>query len=240
MSDSIRFLSPRSLFDKNNFTTDYSDLFSGNQSIVEFNELLPYGSQGGSNGSFKVHGYSGMFEASNIEAVFMNPLNALENASMRNMFKDALNFQRSDIMFWDTRNIRNMSNMFHGAENFNLHINHWNVGNVTNMSSMFYGASLFHQGLPEWDVSGVEFMQNMFRNATQFNGVINSWDVTSVTNMDFMFNGATNFSQNLSKWLVSEDIDFNENYRNNMFQGSGLQGRPALHPKEESELLLAD
>jgi hypothetical protein len=58
--------------------------------------------------------------------------------------------------------------------------------------------------------------------------------------MDFMFNGATNFSQNLSKWLVSEDIDFNENYRNNMFQGSGLQGRPALHPKEESELLLAD
>ena len=228
------------VFDKNNFTTDYSDLFSGNQSIVEFNELLPYGSQGGSNGSFKVHGYSGMFEASNIEAVFMNPLNALENASMRKMFKNALNFQRSDIMFWDTRNIRNMSNMFHGAENFNLHINHWNVGNVTNMSSMFYGASLFHQGLPEWDVSGVEFMQNMFRNATQFNGVINSWDVTSVTNMDFMFNGATNFSQNLSKWLVSEDIDFNENYRNNMFQGSGLQGRPALHPKEESELLLAD
>lgn len=228
------------VLDKNDFTTDYSDLFRGDKSIKKFNELPPYGSQDGSSRSFTVRGYTSMFKDTNIEFVDINPRNTLANTSMQSMFEGAEKFSTLNLSFWDTSNINNMSSMFSGATKFNTHINSWNVSNVENMSSMFFDASSFHQGLPGWDVSRVTNMKNMFRNATQFNGVINSWDVSSVTNMDFMFNGATNFSQNLSKWLVSEDIDFNENYRNNMFQGSGLQGRPTLHPKEELETLLVD
>ena len=51
---------------------------------------------------------------------------------------------------------------------------------------------------------------------------IEEWDVSSVTDMYGMFWGATSFNQNLEAWgdKLHPDVDVD-----NMFEGSGLEGR---------------
>ena len=64
-------------------------------------------------------------------------------------FNTSLN---SDISFWDTSNVTNMSYMFYGSS-FNQDIGGWDVSSVTNMSYMFSGASSFNQDIGGWDTS---------------------------------------------------------------------------------------
>ena len=52
-------------------------------------------------------------------------------------------------------NVRNMSNLFKVARNFNDDISWWITSNVTNMTNMFNGATKFNQNLSGWDVSNV-------------------------------------------------------------------------------------
>ncbi len=124
------------------------------------------------------------------------------------MFKGATKFygttdKNQDISDWNTSNVTNMREMFHGAEKFNQSINtdgsKWNTSNVTNMASMFEDAKNFNGNIGGWDTGNVTTMESMFSGAKSFNRDISNWDFSSVKyqnstgNRGFhsMFKGAT-------------------------------------------------
>jgi len=109
----------------------------------------------------------------------------------------------ADISTWDTSNITDMSEMFHGFATFNENIGSWDVSKVTDMYEMFYEASNFNQDIGSWDVSKVTDMDGMFFEASAFNQDIGRWKVSNVTGMYSMFKGATSFNQDIGNWNVS-------------------------------------
>ena len=120
----------------------------------------------------------------------------------------------SNIGFWDTSNVTDMSSMFYGATAFNQNIGSWDTSSVTDMVGIFYEASSFNQDIGNWDTSSVTDMVGMFYEASSFNQYIGSWDTSKVTSMERMFWAAEAFNQDLSEWCVSkintEPLNFSE------------------------------
>ncbi|WP_010252670.1 BspA family leucine-rich repeat surface protein [Myroides injenensis] len=127
--------------------------------------------------------------------------NLKEVKDMSRMFAGAENFN-GDLSDWDVSKVRDMSWMFSGASSFNGDLSDWDVSKVTNMSSMFSGASSFNGDLSNWNVSRVTNMSWMFSGASSFNSDLSKWDVRSVTNMGVMFQAADSFNGDLSDWDV--------------------------------------
>lgn len=100
-----------------------------------------------------------------------------------------------NISNWDVSQVRNMSELFKDATNFNEPLNTWDVSQVRYMREMFKNASSFNQPLNLWDVSHVNDMSGMFKNATSFNQPLNNWHVSPTLIMDNMFDGAEQFNQ---------------------------------------------
>jgi surface protein len=96
-------------------------------------------------------------------------------------------FNRS-ITSWDTSNVRNMSEMFSGTNNFDQDITSWNTGNVMNMSEMFKGASNFNQNISTWNTGNVMTMSEMFLFSSRFNQNLSNWDVRNVTSYSYFGN----------------------------------------------------
>ena len=109
----------------------------------------------------------------------------------------------SNIGFWDTSNVTDMSSMFYGATAFNQDIGSWDTSSVTTMNSIFENATAFNQDIGNWDTSSVTDMVGMFYEASSFNQDIGSWDTSKVTSMERMFWAADAFNQDLSGWCVS-------------------------------------
>ena len=125
----------------------------------------------------------------------------------------------SDISFWDTSNVTDMSYMFQSfppseeKHSFNQPLDNWNVSSVKNFESMFYNSN-FNQNIGSWDTSSSTSLRAMFEY-TNFNYDIGAWDTSNVTSMEYMFNGAQDFNQDLTGWCVSgitsEPADFATN-----------------------------
>ena len=109
----------------------------------------------------------------------------------------------SNIGFWDTSNVTDMSSMFYGATAFNQDIGSWDTSSVTTMNSIFENATAFNQDIGNWDTSSVTDMVGMFYEASSFNQDIGSWDTSKVTSMERMFWAAEAFNQDLSGWCVT-------------------------------------
>ena len=109
----------------------------------------------------------------------------------------------SNIGFWDTSNVTDMSSMFYGATAFNQDIGSWDTSSVTTMNSIFENATAFNQDIGNWDTSSVTDMVGMFYEASSFNQDIGSWDTSKVTSMERMFWAADAFNQDLSGWCVT-------------------------------------
>ena len=125
--------------------------------------------------------------------------------NMDELFEDNSStiFFNSDISFWDTSNVTDMSSMFYGATAFNQDIGSWDTSSVTTMNSIFENATAFNQDIGNWDTSSVTDMVGMFYEASSFNQDIGSWDTSKVTRMERMFWAAEAFNQDLSGWCVS-------------------------------------
>jgi surface protein len=87
----------------------------------------------------------------------------------------------------DTSKVKDMSDMFHNATNFNQDISSWNTNDVTDMNYMFYFATNFNQDISSWNTNEVKDMSGMFASATDFNQNISSWNLSSVEDMESMF-----------------------------------------------------
>ena len=131
------------------------------------------------------------------------------------------------IKDWDTRQVTDMSHLFHSTgyvdddddlsgiyNDFNDDISKWDVSIVTNMNYMFSKTNKFNQRLDKWNVSNVVTMRGMFDFAVAFNQPINNWDVSNVRNMESMFHFATKFNQPLNKWNVSRVQNMNWMFMN--------------------------
>ena len=110
----------------------------------------------------------------------------------------------SNIGFWDTSNVTDMSSMFYGATAFNQDIGSWDTSSVTTMNSIFENATAFNQDIGNWDTSSVTDMVGMFYEASSFNQDIGSWDTSSVTDMVGMFYEASSFNQDIGSWDTSK------------------------------------
>lgn len=123
------------------------------------------------------------------------------------MFGGCSSFNDPNVLTWDTKNVRGLTDMFESAINFNQPIGHWNISNVTSLSRTFsYPFSgqpmTFNQDISNWDTSNVTSAVSTFQGCGTFNQPIGNWDVSKITNMTQMFNGCTSFNQDLSMWCV--------------------------------------
>lgn len=105
-------------------------------------------------------------------------------------------FRDTDVTFWDTSHVTDMSSMLMpGGIGDLTGIEHWNTSRVTNMNYAFAWSS-FNQDIGNWDVGRVENMSILFEG-TPFNQDIGRWDTSSVKDMGGMFKGASAFNQDI-------------------------------------------
>ena len=127
------------------------------------------------------------------------------------MFSGDANLADADsISHWDTRNVTDMSDMFHDARKFNQPISNFDTSNVTGMAHMFAGAWEFNQPVSNFDTRNVTDMSGMFADASVFNQPISNFDTRNVTDMSGMFYDAYKFNQSVSSFDTSKVTDMSQ------------------------------
>lgn len=134
----------------------------------------------------------GMFEnCTNFnQKIILKNSHKLKNIS--NMFAYAKNFNQK--LDFDTSNVVNFSNMFKSARNFNQELD-FNTQNAEDFSGMFCAASSFNQAV-KFDTKNAKTMAYMFCTANVFNQELD-FDTQNVEDMKAMFCRAFSFNKPL-------------------------------------------
>ena len=168
-----------------------------------------------------VDGGGYFYGAENLESLPDKSFNISGIKNLSNMFNGAKNF--NSVLNWDTSNVMDMSSIFNKAENFNQDIGSWDTSNVVDMSNMFNGATNFNQDIGSWNTSNVINMSNMFKGISNFDGNIFNWDTSNVVDMSYMFSNMDNFNENLKDWDTSNVVDMSYMFSNNLqIEGNNL------------------
>lgn len=146
----------------------------------------------------------------NLEIIATDIPNLTNVKSMKFMFERCHKLNGpSNINFWNTSSVKDMSEMFQQAYAFNKDIGSWDVSNVMFMNGMFNNAHAFDQDIGTWNTENVVDMRGMFSFARNFNQDIGNWNTSKVTHMGSMFRSTERFNQNLADWDVSQVSDMN-------------------------------
>ncbi|MWV62354.1 BspA family leucine-rich repeat surface protein [Helicobacter saguini] len=137
---------------------------------------------------------------------------------------------------WNVERVENMNSMFAFAHSFNQPLNSWNVANVKDMSEMFAYTHKFNQPLDKWNVANVKNMYSMFKDARKFNQPLNSWNVSKVKNMRYMFANASKFNQPLDKWNVSNVKNMNSMFYKASSFNQNIQSWDVSHVIDMGEM----
>lgn len=99
--------------------------------------------------------------------------------------------------YWDTSNVRDMSNFFNAkrnvhATNFTKDLSAWRVDFVESFQDMFLGAQLIDFDVSAWQVHNAVQFSGMFEDTLSFKGVgLNLWNTKKGRYYRQMFKGAT-------------------------------------------------
>ena len=144
-------------------------------------------------------------------------------------FSSLINADYSGANYWNTSNIKNISEICRQAfywttaeaqasngsntqyvtltmPDFSL----WNTSSVTNMYAVFLDAVGFNQNISSWNTSNVTDMSYMFGKmyspgmTSKFNQNISGWNTGNVATMESMFKEQPLFNQDLSGWNASK------------------------------------
>ena len=88
------------------------------------------------------------------------------------------------------------------------------------MSGLFQNTGEFNDDISSWDTGNVISMSSMFANAVSFNQDISSWNVGKVSNFMYMFKNASSFDQDIFVWNVGENVQQQQIFFTNMFDGA--------------------
>jgi surface protein len=105
-----------------------------------------------------------------------------------------------DFAFWDTRKVKNMSQMFAACTLNVSGLESWCTAEVTSMNAMFQGATSFNCDIGEWDTTKLTNAMSMLQSASRFNRNLSRWNTTSLTHANYMFAYASEFAGDVSSW----------------------------------------
>lgn len=108
-------------------------------------------------------------------------------------------------LYWDTRSVTTMINMFHGNSEFKGDLSTWDVRKVTNMAGMFFGSGIEDSGIGDWNTASLEDAGAMFVRTRYLSMDIDlsGWTTGKCTNMLGMFRGSTLADGKIGKWDVA-------------------------------------
>ena len=113
-----------------------------------------------------------------------------------------------DISEWDTKNVKNMSSMFHFCSSLESlpDLSKWETKNVKDMNNMFKFCHLLKTipGISEWNTKNVKNMGHIFDNCSSLESLpdISKWDTKNVKYMYNMFYNCIKLQSlpDISKW----------------------------------------
>merc|ERR1712176_876489 len=130
--------------------------------------------------------------------------------------------------FWYTKDVTDMSLLFHENPGFNVDISGWDTSNVVNMDRMFYKAKKFNIGIGKWNTAKVTKMETMFEGAEAFNQDLSMWNVDKVMKNNGFLKDASKFDQDLCPW--NNSLKFMSGVGN-----TDLQGTACKYPQKPSQ-----
>lgn len=148
---------------------------------------------------------------------------------MSGMFANCYLAQNLNLSKFDTRNVRDMSDMFYGVcasissqdyeplIDLQLNVSNFHTSNVYDMSGMFAGLGVTTLDLSNFDTSDVEDMSNMFNGSDITTLDLSNFDTTKVEDMSYMFAGTSFTTIDLSNFVTSNVEDMS-----NMFYASDI------------------
>ena len=163
----------------------------------------------------RVNDFSELFEGISGVDKFQYDLSSWDTSNainMRGMFRNCKKYNNGGAeIFFPTNNVVDMSEMFAGCENLNIHVR-LNTLNVTNMSGMFKNCVKFNNGVSAGQKSSITFntrnvidMSEMFLGCRSFNCVVD-FETDSVISTMYMFYQCSSFNNG--------EIDFEADLRN--------------------------
>ena len=138
-------------------------------------------------------------------------LDRLDTSNVRDMYRMFINthsLSSVDVSNFDTRQVKDMREMFYGTGIEALDLSSFDTSQVTNMNGMFFLSNLKQVNLANFDTSQVTDMGSMFSRANFTSIDVSSFDTSQVTNMSAMFDRAGEVSSlNLSNFDTSKVRD---------------------------------
>jgi len=148
------------------------------------------------------------------------------------MFSGAIGFRGLGHWTWThTPHLKNMSEMFAHAVNFNGNVADLDVAHAVDMRATFFKAASFAGDLSKWNTTNVHDLNSFAAYAEHFQGLgldkwntskvvdiaefakrssinvnLNNWDTRQVTNMANAFRFATNMTQSLC-WKLHQHVN---------------------------------
>ncbi len=138
-------------------------------------------------------------------------LDRLDTSNVRDMYRMFINthsLSSVDVSNFNTRQVKDMSEMFYGTGIEALDLSSFDTSQVTNMNGMFFLSNLRQVNLANFDTSQVADMGSMFSRANFTSIDVSSFETSQVTNMASMFDRAGEVSSlDLSSFDTSKVRD---------------------------------
>lgn len=103
------------------------------------------------------------------------------------LFRHCANIKHLNLLYFDTRNVEDMSYMFEYCKVGIITFGNFNTSRVKNMSHMFYNCEVDKLDLSTFNTSNVTNMNSMFEQCKSKSIDLSTFDISNVDTLDNMF-----------------------------------------------------